>query len=169
MGRISVSYACALALLSACQVSAPSRAEAPADSAAGEIAMDWAGPNRAALVVPVHVNGRGPYDFVLDTGATLTCVSEELAAELSLPEATGQIGFGAGVGGSGRMRLVRVDSLRVGAARAADLQACALDLGSAQSIGIEFAGLLGLNFLRSFRVVLDFERDMIVIHQRTGE
>lgn len=161
MPRLHPGYLLALTLVGACQIGSPSRAEAPADSTAGEIAWEWAGPNQAALVVPVHLNGRGPYRFILDTGATLTCVSERLAAELSLPEPPGQIAVGAGVGGAGRTRLVRIDSLRVGSARAENLPACALDLTAAQSTGVEFSGLVGLNFLREFRVVLDFERDVV--------
>lgn len=152
-------------LLGACQSGAPARVEAPADSTAGEIEMEWAGRSQAALILPVHVNGQGPYRFVLDTGATYTCVSNELADELSLPVARGQIGMGAGVGGAGRMQLVTVDSLRVGSARAEDLSACALDLSSAQSIGIDFDGLLGLNFLREFRTVLDFDRGVVVLYR----
>lgn len=153
------------AFTSACQPGAPARVEMPADSSAGEISFEWAGPSEAAILVPVHINGRGPYSFVLDTGATLTCVDQALATELSLPEERGQIGFGAGIGGAGRMRLVRTDSLRVGAARAEDLPVCALDLSSARQAGIEFDGLLGLNFLRPFRMGLDFERAVLSLQE----
>lgn len=157
--------ACLAVIVAGCQSSAPARVEAPADSAAGEIAFDWAGPNDAALVVPVHINGRGPYSFVLDTGATLTCVDQDVASELSLPEATGQIGFGAGIGGSGRMTLVSADSVRVGAASAEDLPLCALDLSSMARMGIELDGLLGLNFLRPFHMTLDFERAVLTLRE----
>lgn len=166
MIRIAIALPLLLGLLLGCQSSAsPARVEAPPDSAAGEIAIAWAGPNEAALTIPVYINGAGPYDFVLDTGATLTCVDEGLATELSLPEPVGQIGMGAGVGSAGRLRLVTLDSLRVGGARAEDLPACAIDLGSAQQLGIDFDGLLGLNFLRSFRVVLDFQREILTLQQ----
>ncbi|MBW3629173.1 MAG: retroviral-like aspartic protease family protein [Gemmatimonadetes bacterium] len=165
MKETLASGACALLLSLGCQAGEPARADAPADSAAGEIEWEWAGPNETALLVPVHINGKGPFPFVLDTGATLTCVSDQLAAELSLPEPAGQVGFGAGIGGGGRMRIVRIDSLRVGEARAEDLPACALDLTDIQKLGVEFSGLLGLNFLSSFRVVLDFERNVVVLHQ----
>lgn len=37
-----------------------------------------------AVIVPVMVNGRGPYDFMLDTGCTLTTVDRELGQELAL-------------------------------------------------------------------------------------
>lgn len=100
---------------------------------------------------------------MLDTGATLTCVDQALAQQLQLPEAGGMVGVGAGAGGAGQMRLVTLDSLRVGAARAEELTACALDLEHTASVGLEIDGLLGLNFLRSFRVTLDFEREVLIL------
>lgn len=145
------------------QVGAPARVELPADSAAGEIRFELAGPGGAALLVPVYVNGQGPFDFVLDTGATLTCVDQEIAQQLQLSPARGLVGVGAGAGGAGQMQLVTVDSLRIGAARAEDLTACALDLQHTATVGLELDGLLGLNFLRSFRVTLDFEREILLL------
>ncbi len=151
------------AVLPACEVGAPARVAAPADTAAGEIAFRLAGPNEAALLVPVFINGEGPLDFVLDTGATLTCVGQGTAERLELPERRGVGGYGVGIGGAGAVRLVRVDSLRVGAAEAFDLPACVLDLAQIRALGIEVHGLLGLNFLRSFRVTLDFGRSVLLL------
>lgn len=153
----------ALLLLVACDVDArPERTEAPADSAAGEVDFELVGPNDAALVVPVTINGVGPFHFVLDTGATLTCVDDALAGRLDLPDAAGAA-FGAGVGGQGRVRLVEIDSIAVGAAAAHDMTACALDLSGMEQVGVEIDGLLGLNFLQSFRVTLDFERGVLIL------
>ena len=39
------------------------------------------------FVVPVTVNGTGPYPFLLDTGATSSMVADDLACELALPPA----------------------------------------------------------------------------------
>ena len=44
-----------------------------------------AGSKQALILVPVFVDGRGPYSFVMDTGATTTVVSNELADALALP------------------------------------------------------------------------------------
>ena len=145
------------------QNAAPARVEAPADSAAGEIPFELAGPGGAALVVPVYINGQGPFDFVLDTGATLTCLDQELAQRLELPEARGVVGSGAGVGGAGQMQILRADSLRVGGARATEMMVCAVDLRHVGSVGLDIDGLLGLNFLRSFRVALDFKREVLLL------
>ena len=146
-------------LLSGCGIedaSSPARVETRSDSAAGETTFELAGPGGAALVVAVHLNGQGPFSFVLDTGATLTCVDQILADSLELPESAGRIGIGAGIRGSGRMRLVSVDSLRLGVTSAYDLTACAIDLSRLETAGLDVNGLLGLNFLKAFRVTLDF-------------
>ena len=157
-----------LVLAAGCQrPGAPARVEVPADSAAGEVAFDLAGPGDAALMVPVYLNGEGPFDFVLDTGATLTCVDQAIATRLRLPAARGVVGVGAGIEGAGRMQILRLDSLRIGAARAKELNVCALDLKHIGTLGLEVDGLLGLNFLRSFRVTLDFQRK--VLHLRSPD
>jgi hypothetical protein len=149
--------------VAACNIAAPARVEAPADTTAGEIAFRFEGHGDAALVVPVFINEQGPFDFVLDTGATITCVERETAAQLGLDPVRGVVGVGAGVGSAGRLELVRVDSLRIGPVRAFDLNACLLDLQHMEAVGATIHGLVGLNFLRSFRVVLDFERNVVTL------
>lgn len=158
-----------LALGACVETGTPDRVEIDADASEAEtggeagVPIRLAGPGGAALLVPVRVNGEGPFEFVLDTGATLTCVDETLADSLALPEARGRTGVGAGVRGGGAMRLVEIDSLSVGEARARGLTGCALDLAQFRSMGLEAHGLLGLNFLTSFRVTLDFEADRLTL------
>ncbi len=60
---------------------------------------------------------------------------------------------------------MEVDSLRVGQARAFDIGGCVLDLEHIGALGIRVDGLLGLNFLRSFRVGLDFERNVLTLQE----
>lgn len=152
-----------VAVVAGCQQMEPREVRAPADSAAGEIAFQLAGQNGAAVLVPVSINGEGPFDFVLDTGATMTCIDAALADRLQLPPLTGAMGMGAGATGSGRLRLVRIDSVRVAGASATGLPGCVLDLAHIQDVGFEADGLLGLNFLKPFRVTLDFERSVLIL------
>ena len=132
------------------------------------MSFDLAGPGGAAVVVPVHIDGRGPYDLILDTGATLTCVDSSLANELALRERVGTIGAAIGVGGGGRVKIVTIDSLRVGEARAKELTACVMDLGALRAIGTEVRGLLGLNFLRNFRLTIDFPGSSLYLSEPEG-
>lgn len=154
-----------LLILAACVDTAPDRVEIAPDSAAGEIAFELAGPGGAALLVPVHLNGEGPFQFVLDTGATVTCIDDALASRLELPDVRGVIGTAAGVGGEGGVRLVSVDSLRIGGVNAHDLQACVVDLEHLSGMGLELDGLIGLNVLQEFRVTIDFERRIVTLGQ----
>jgi predicted aspartyl protease len=142
----------------------PAEVEYAADSGKGEVPLVFAGPGGAALTVPVLVNGEGPYDFVLDTGATLTCIDRRIADDLGLPERRGG-GIGAGATETGRVGIVRIDSLRVGQSLATELDGCILDLAHTQTIGVEIDGLLGLNFLRAFRITLDFERNVVIFEE----
>lgn len=147
-----------------CDGALPGRVTVQADTAGGEVPLRVAGRGGAVLLVAVHINGAGPYNLVLDTGATLTCIDERLARELALPRKTGAVGLGAGVGGSGRVALVQVDSIRVGSSSVANLTACVLDLRHLRDLGAGGVnGLLGLNFLNGFRVTLDFEQRLMTL------
>jgi predicted aspartyl protease len=132
----------------------------PADSAASEISFRLS-PRASAILVSAYVNGKGPVDLILDTGSTLTCLDDSLTRELKLPRRLGSVGVGAGVGMSGPVQLLKVDSLRVGAAAASNITVCALDLGALQRVSPGARGLLGLNFLKSFRVNIDFQRRVL--------
>jgi predicted aspartyl protease len=157
----------AAVLVAGCEVSGePGSTSAPATREDGAIPLRFVGAQDAAMVVPVHINGEGPFDLVLDTGATFTCVTPEVAERLQLPEERGAVGIGAGVHAAGRVGIVRFDSLRVGAAAATDMPGCVLDLSALQAVGTEVDGLLGLNFLRSFDVHLDFGRDVLALTAR---
>ena len=147
------------ALAAALTASACVGANLPGGDAApqpGEVPFELVGPGGAALVVPVRINGAGPFPFVLDTGATVTCLDEALVTELKLPDAPGAMALGGGVRGVGRMRLVLLESVALGEATVQDLQGCAVDLAPMQKAGLDIRGLLGLNFLKAYRLTVDF-------------
>ena len=66
------------------------------------VAFRLAGSKQALILLPVFIDGGGPYSLVLDTGATSTVVSNELADALALPRGETQDGLGA----AGKMTLV---------------------------------------------------------------
>lgn len=101
------------------------------------------------MTVPVMVNGQGPFDFVIDTGADRTVISEELAERLALPEA-GKARLHA-MGGSAQVRLVRIGSVGVSTNTARNVKAAALP---ARNLGAD--GLLGVDSLKGQRIVMDF-------------
>jgi predicted aspartyl protease len=62
----------------------------------------------------VIVNGKGPYDFAIDTGATQTVISEKLAAELGLQPITSTMVFGIGGAGKVETKIYKMKELTVG-------------------------------------------------------
>jgi Aspartyl protease len=49
-----------------------------------EVTFDFIG-NTSLIVVPVSINGQGPYRFLLDTGANNTVLSAAVADSLKIP------------------------------------------------------------------------------------
>lgn len=123
-----------------------------------EIAFRWANAEDPLVVVPVFVNEKGPYDFALDTGASCTVISLELAAGFGL--ATEKISQLTAGGGNGTVSRVQVSSLAVGAAQQRNLAAAASDFLTQLNaeLGSKLQGIVGYDFLRHYRVTLDYPR-----------
>jgi hypothetical protein len=47
-----------------------------------------------------------------------------------------------------------------------NLLACTIDMRNVQALGADIRGLLGLNFLKAFRVTIDFERKTLTLEKR---
>jgi predicted aspartyl protease len=66
------------------------------------------------IFASLKIDGKGPYDFAIDTGATQTVLSEKLATEIGLTPIASTIVFG--IGGAGRVetKLYKVKELSIG-------------------------------------------------------
>ena len=108
------------------------------------------------LSVDVRVNGRGPYSFIVDSGADTSVVGLRIARDLQLP-----LGTPAILNGMTARHLVdrvQVDALTLGPSTIRDLQLPALreaDLGG--------QGLIGIDALVQQRLMMDFERRLIKV------
>ena len=133
-----------------------------------EIAFRWANAEDPLVVLPVFVNERGPYDFAVDTGASSTVISLELAAEFGLTsEKSSQMTAG---GGKGTVSRVQLSSLAVSKARQENLAAAASDFLTQLNaeLGSNLQGIVGYNFLRHYRVTLDYPRGTLAL-ESSGE
>ncbi len=123
----------------------------------GRVKFRLVGNAQPLPLVPVEVNGTGPYEFILDTGAGTTLVTPELASRLALQKTGSKEGQTAG--GKVNVSLSNVDALQVGRARAKNLQVGITDLTPlANAIGAKVDGDLGYNFLRGFCLTIDYAR-----------
>ncbi len=105
-----------------------------------------------------------PLNFIIDTGATVTVLSEKLAA---LEEAQPFIKpsrmrvFGA-AGVADDVKMALLPKLLVGSYTREKVDAAVLDLDPVnETAGFLQSGILGGNFLRFYRVVFDFYKGVV--------
>jgi predicted aspartyl protease len=108
------------------------------------------------MTVPVMVNGQGPFQFVIDTGADRTVISSELAERLGLPDA-GKARLHA-MGGERDVRIVAIDSVQVSTNTVRGVRAAALPV---RNLGAD--GLLGIDSLKGQRIIMDFKAQTMTV------
>lgn len=114
-----------------------------------------AGGAQPLILLPVHVNERGPFDFILDTGAGTSLLSSDLATELDVKTIGSKEGQSAG--GKVSVSLAKIDSLSVGETKLRDVDVGIVDLSHiAKTVGAKIDGDLGYNFLKHFRVTINY-------------
>ena len=108
------------------------------------------------MTVPVRLGGRGPYRFLVDTGADRTAVSTAIAAQLGLE--SGPMAKMHSITGTSQVRTANVPQLELSHDRVRSVEAPVLE---AVHMGAD--GILGVDSLRSKRVLFDFRKRLISI------
>lgn len=117
-------------------------------------------------LVPIYINGQGPFNFALDTGASHSVIDAAVAARLKLPAAGEPVTI-TGVSSAAQAQPVRVQDWRVGNVPLPARTLVTLDLSAARQHGGGFKGLLGSDILSGFdSVLLDYRRHQLMFHPR---
>jgi len=150
---LSIAASAALAIPAAAQQGAPtgSLIERGQGAPGSSETIGYAPDSGQRMTVEVSIGGRGPYRFIVDTGAERTVISSELARTLGLGSG-GDVTL-ASVSQISRVPSVMIPELEIGRRTIADIQAPAL---AERNIGAH--GMLGVDSLRLQRVVFDFTR-----------
>jgi predicted aspartyl protease len=135
---LPISHASAQAL-----IETPDQEEPPAG-------LDTSRDGYEHMLAPVSINGQGPFQFLMDTGANVSCISRALADRLDLaPGPTATVHTVVGV----RERpSVVIDHLQVGSRSRKAVKAPSLPFSSE---GVD--GVLGVDWLKGQRLVLGFK------------
>jgi predicted aspartyl protease len=117
----------------------------------------------------IRINGKGPFRFVLDTGASFSLISVEAARKIGMrPLASG--GEGRAVGGSGTFPLVYglIDSVMIGNARVARVPVYVRSIHQAHDAPKEqhYDGYFGLSLLSSYLVTIDYKERTLTLDRR---
>jgi len=108
------------------------------------------------LSVDVQVNGRGPYKFIVDSGADTSAVGLHIAHDLQLP-----LGTPAILNGTTSREIVdrvKVGQLTLGPTTVSDLEVPAL-----REVDLGGDGLIGIYALVQQRLLMDFEKHLIKV------
>jgi len=108
------------------------------------------------MTVPVLLSGQGPYRFLVDTGADRTAISREVARSLQF--VSSEPALLHSISGASTITTARVPLLQLTRNEIRGINAPLLE---AVNIGAD--GILGVDSLRSLRVMFDFQNDTMSI------
>ena len=107
---------------------------------------------------PVLINGAGPFRLVLDTGATHSAVTAQVALALGIALTDSDQVLLHGVTGSATVPTIAIERMRIG-----DLDLSTRRLPIVTSALSDADGILGTDGLLDKRITIDFRNDNIVI------
>lgn len=117
------------------------------------------------LFVKVRINGRGPFDFVFDSGAGGVAINSRLIAELNPKRVGAQ--EARGVGGADSAEVYQIDTLSLETLVLDSLLAFAVDLGNLdEAAGRRIDGAIGYDLLSRFIVTVDYDAGRLILYDR---
>lgn len=117
-------------------------------------------------LLPVYIEGQGPFLFALDTGASQSLVDLDVVRQLNLP-ILGEAAPAAGVGGLVSAQLIRINEWRTGDVELSPGIFVTIDLPEPRGReGLQ--GLLGSDILSDFNVItIDYQREILILGPQT--
>ncbi len=122
-----------------------------------------ANPERPIITVKGTINGKGPFNFIFDTGASMTVIEKQTAEKLGLSDKARATRNALGAGGALVATTLTVESIKVDNVEAKDIQVGVLDLSNVSKCGCigDFGGIIGYNFVKDYRVLIDYPKQEI--------
>ncbi len=109
-----------------------------------------------AVVVPVNINGLGPFPFLLDTGSSHSVVSQSLVQQLAL-RVVAKTSVLTSTGREWR-RVVTLDETMIGVERSEGILATVTPSAQLEVIARGIEGIIGQDFLFELNYTLDYRR-----------
>ena len=113
------------------------------------------------LTVKVMVNGQGPYDFIVDSGATHSIAFQNLADQQNFMQTGGEMQTVLGLAAIGSFPPHLIGEISVGEASMGGLISVVLPDWQVEE---RPAGILGLDFLRKYICVFDREKNELRLY-----
>lgn len=170
MGRGVTLVAGALVLalmLAACGIGSVGGSANNANSVTVNVKVQTGNGGATVVLLPVTINGQGPYTMALDTGASISLIDKPLANQLGLPQ-VGQPGTIAGVASDEKAVPVKVSTWKIGALKLPTTVAAAANLFASQrTSGLK--GLVGSDVWRQFgSVTINYSAQTITVPKQVA-
>ena len=125
------------------------------------------------LVVEAKWDKRGPYHFLIDTGASVTLVSPDLAARYgaknAAPTATPLVRVKSATGETALLTSTTLRRIELGGARFENVQALIYDCAALSAhLGVHIDGILGFPLFRETLLTLDYPRSRVLLQNRSA-
>ena len=114
------------------------------------------------VVIETRINDSGPFNFALDTAASISAVFEKTRVALGIDYLPGQRAIIHGAVGSEQFPLIRADAIRVGDETWSDARVVSMPGETAASASID--GILGIDFLRRYAVGFDTRQGTVQLY-----
>jgi Aspartyl protease len=112
-------------------------------------------------IVQVSVNGTGPYPFVLDTGANVTMIKQQLLHQLHMA-AAGYVTIAGSLGDSPQQR-AEAATFSIAGQVVEHLEINTLEAGQLGALESRVQGILGENFLKYFDLLIDNDQHALTL------
>jgi predicted aspartyl protease len=118
--------------------------------------------NGCLIIVPLTIDGKGPFDFIIDTGSDDTAIDSDLVKELGV-KPTGTVTLITAAGSREVPAGYPLENVKLGSHIVPAVKALAMNLAALKPHKIR--GIVGQNLLARFNYLLDFRRHEMTIEQ----
>ncbi len=120
-------------------------------------------PERPIITIKGTINGKGPFNFIFDTGASMTVIEEQTAKKLGLHRNALATRNAQSASGPIVTTILNVESIKVDDVEAKDIKVGVIDLSNVSKCGCigDLGGIIGYNFVKDYKVLIDYPKQEI--------
>jgi predicted aspartyl protease len=112
--------------------------------------------NEPLIIVDAYVNDKGPFNLVVDTGASMTIISPAVARAAGVNQ-EGARAKATGATGNLDARVARLKSLKLGSNELNGINVAIMSLATLnRATRLRLGGIIGYNVLKRFQITIDY-------------